>query len=154
MTTLLERLGKQLEAFPAVRLAAVFGSEARGTAHARSDVDLALRLDPDSAALRQEIEVTLARALDRPVEVISMDAASPLLRFEITRDGVLLKESRPYEWADFKVQAMRDWYEWKPYADRLFAAALERLRARVRKDQEKEQRGEQASDRSVPNPLC
>lgn len=134
MTTLLERLGKQLEAFPAVRLAAVFGSVARGTAHARSDVDLALRLDPDSTALRQEIEVTLARSLDRPVDVVYMDAASPLLRFEITRDGVLLKESRPYEWADFKVQAMRDWYEWKPYADRLFAAALARLRARVKKD--------------------
>lgn len=132
MTTLLERLAKQLEAFPAVRLAVVFGSVARGTAHARSDVDLALRLDPDSAGLRQEIEVTLARALDRPVEVVYMDTASPLLRFEITRDGVLLKESRPYEWADFKVQAMRDWYEWKPYADRIFAATLERLRERVK----------------------
>lgn len=98
MTTLLERLAEQLEAFPPVRLAAVFGSVARGTAHARSDIDLALRLDPDSAALRQEIEVALARG--------------------------------PGPWS-----RPCDWYEWKPYADRLFAAALERLRERVRSGQ-------------------
>ncbi|HEX2641522.1 MAG TPA: hypothetical protein VHU81_00915, partial [Thermoanaerobaculia bacterium] len=71
------------------------------------------------------------RALGCTVDVIYMDEAPPLLRFEIARDGLLMVESRPYEWADFKVRAMLDWYDWKPYADRINAAAIRRLREKV-----------------------
>jgi predicted nucleotidyltransferase len=131
MSTLVERLTEQLRNLPAIRLAAVFGSVARGTSHGKSDLDLAVRLDPDSAAARQEIEVSLARALECPVDVIYMDEAPPLLRFEIARDGILLQESRPHEWSDFKARAMLDWYDWKPYAERINAAAIRRLREKV-----------------------
>ena len=133
MATLVEQVREHLRTLPAVRLAALFGSAARGTSHARSDLDLAVRLDPDSDSLelRRKIEVSLVRALGCTVDVIYMDEAPPLLRFEIARDGVLLVEGRPYEWADFKARAMLDWYDWKPYAERIHAAAVRRLREKV-----------------------
>lgn len=127
----LDRIKKLVEEIPEVELAVVFGSFARGRERADSDVDLGLILDGSSAARRREIEAALHRAARRSVDVIYLDEAPPLLRFEIARDGVPLLESRPHRWADFRVRAMHDWWDWAPYARRLNDAAIGRLREKV-----------------------
>ena len=128
---LLERLKEVLEGLPGVRLAAAFGSVARGQAQARSDVDLAVVLEPDTPDQRLAIEAILERAAGRPLDLIHLDAAPPLLRFEIARDGVLLIERRPHEWADFRARAMLDWWDWAPLSRMIADAAIRRLREKV-----------------------
>ena len=129
--SLLDQLRETAAAIPAVRLAVLFGSVARGEARPGSDVDVGVRLDPDSAALRQEVEVALGRAAGREVDVVFLDGSPPLLRFEIGSDGIVLVERRPHDWADFRMHAMIDWWDWAPIARRIENAALERLRASV-----------------------
>ena len=107
---------------PAVRLAVLFGSTARGEARPRSDVDLGVLLDPDTPASRREVESELWRAVEREVDMIFLADAPPLLRFEISRDGVLLFEKEDGLWTSVKARAMVDWWDWAPYA-RMFAAA-------------------------------
>ncbi len=126
---LLAKLSRQAEDLPEIALAVAFGSTVRGTAHRGSDVDLGLILDPDSSRARQRVEVDLGRAAGRPVDLIFLGEAPPLLRFEIARDGHVLVERRPYLWSDFKARAMRDWWDWAPYARRIQTAAIARLRA-------------------------
>jgi len=129
--SLVERLKDRLVGLPAVRLAVVFGSVARGDERPGSDVDVAVRLDTDSSALRQEVEVELGRAAGRELDIVFLDEAPPLLRFEIATDGVVLVERQPHAWADFRMHAMIDWWDWAPTARKMEEAALERLRASV-----------------------
>ena len=129
--SVLDLTTEALEAIPAVQLAVAFGSVARGEGHSRSDLDLGLLLDPTSSDLRREVEVTAGRAARRRVDIVYLDEASPLLRFEIARDGKVLLERRSQLWVDFKAQAMIDWWDWGPTARRMHTVYLNRLRQQV-----------------------
>jgi len=119
-----------LESWPGVRLAVLFGSAARGRPDPDSDLDVGVLLDAgqERAAV---LEVALARATGRRVDLVRLDAAPPLLRFEIARDGRVLLERTPHAWTDFRARAMTDWWDWAPTARLLNRAAVERLRATV-----------------------
>ena len=125
---LVDRLRSRIAALPGIRLAVIFGSVARNEAGPRSDVDIGVLLDPDSEQPRWKIEAELGRAAGREVDVVFLGEAPPLLRFEISRDGMPLFESEEGLWTGFKARAMVDWWDWAPYS-RLFAvAAVRRLR--------------------------
>ena len=113
-----------------VRLAVLFGSTARGTAGPRSDLDVGVRLEGGQEGLT-DLELALARATGRRVEVVPLDSAPPLLRFEIARDGRVLLERTPHAWTDFRARAMTDWWDWAPTARLIHRATVERLRATV-----------------------
>lgn len=133
---LLDRLRARAEALPAVRLAVLFGSMARGEAGAGSDVDLGVLLDPDTAALRFEVEAELGRAAGREVDLVFLSQAPPLLRFEISRDGRLLFEREDGLWTGFQARAMVDWWDWAPYHRLFTKAAVEGLREKLRTGQD------------------
>jgi predicted nucleotidyltransferase len=128
---LAENLRAVLAHFPAVRLAVLFGSAARGTEHAGSDVDVGVLLDHETAELRLELEAELGRAAGRDLDLVFLDTAPPLLRFEIARDGVLLTARHRDDWVDFRTQAMLDWWDWEPTSRIITDAALRRLREKV-----------------------
>jgi len=84
-----------------VAYALVFGSRGRGTAHAASDVDVAIGLMPgvllDVRALGTLVS-DLERAAGRAVDLVLLDEAPPALAYRVFRDGVALAErdrSRP-----------------------------------------------------------
>ncbi|HEV2851169.1 MAG TPA: nucleotidyltransferase domain-containing protein [Thermoanaerobaculia bacterium] len=132
MDDLLERLRQCAASLPEVRLAVLFGSTARGKAGPKSDVDIGVLLEPDTPESRSRVEVDLGRAVSgRDVDVIFVKDAPPLLRFEIARDGVVLRQDEDGLWTGFKAQAMIDWWDWEPIASRIEAALIERLRRKV-----------------------
>jgi len=121
-------LREALESWPDVRLAVLFGSAARGESGPERDLDVGVLLEPGpdrSTAL----EAALARAAGRRVDLVRLETAPPLLRFEIARDGRVLLERAPHAWADFRARAMTDWWDWAPTARLLHSAAAARLRA-------------------------
>jgi predicted nucleotidyltransferase len=120
-----EDLQRALDDTSGVRLALVFGSAARGTARTGSDVDVAVLLDNDEDLPR--LQVALERAVGRPVDLVSLRKAPPLLRFEIARDGRLLVEREPHAWIDFRARAMIDWWDWAPTARIMHDAMRARL---------------------------
>ncbi len=122
-----------LDATPDVRLAILFGSRARGTGRPDSDLDLALRLGGEGLRGEPRLIAELERAAGQALDVVLMDDAPPLLRFEIARDGVIVLERAAGEWADFRARAMIDWWDWAPYAARFAASSVERLRSEVRR---------------------
>jgi len=125
----MDDLQSALEERAEVRLAVLFGSSARDGAG--RDADLALIIAPDTPALRRSLEADLGRAAGRAVDIVYLDQAPPLLRFEIARDGKVLIERIAHLWADVRARAMIDWWDWAPQARMLFAAAARRLREKV-----------------------
>jgi hypothetical protein len=74
--------------------AALFGSLARGEAHAASDIDIFVRFDPnapitlwDYAGLKRQVAKML-RAPSAKVDVIDLDGMSAQVRPSVERDAV------------------------------------------------------------------
>src|SRR5688500_12525510 len=80
-----------------VAAAWVFGSEARGTARAHSDVDVAVLLKRDPERTLDSVPVELEEELTRVcggrrVDVVLVNRASPDLVHRVLRDGILVAE--------------------------------------------------------------
>ncbi len=110
----------------------LFGSLARGEGTVSSDVDVAImpgRASPDTMAT--DVEVALGRALRRPVDVVDLRYAPPLLRFEVARDGWLVLARDPHAWSEFRARAMTDWWDWAPTARAIQGRIIQRLQQKV-----------------------
>ena len=101
----------------AVVLAVLFGSYAKGRARTESDIDIGIRWSADlPTGMRERVINRLERAVGGVVDSIDLSEASPLLRMEIARDGVVLVEREPGAWSDFRAHAMIDWWDFAPTA--------------------------------------
>ena len=123
----IESLRAMLESRRDIDLAVLFGSAATGTMRRGSDIDLALRWTGTEPGDKNSFFAELERALGRPVDVIDLALAPPQLRFEIARNGVLLVERTKGEWSEAKARAFLDWWDFRPIAERVNRAAIERL---------------------------
>lgn len=128
----IETLKRLLEDTPDVRLAVLFGSAAKRGLRSDSDIDIGLSLKRGTH-LTPAVSAAVARVARRPVDVVLLDDAPPLLRFEIARDGVVLVERDPHGWADFRARAMVDWWDWAPTARMMHEVMAARLRDEVRR---------------------
>lgn len=125
-----------LEATPAVQLAVIFGSGAGDRGGAPQDRDVGVCLEDQSVDRFVALRVALVRAAGRPVDLVSLDEAPPLPRFEIARGGRVLVEREPHAWAEFRAHAMIDWWDWAPTARGMHEvlARLQKKPAVVRRD--------------------
>lgn len=122
-------LARALERRPEVWEVYLFGSLARGEARAHSDVDVALYVDPRARAaageglgLDAEIAADLMRALgSNRVDVVLLDAASPLLYHRVLRDGVRILSR------DVSATTVREGRALSRYCD--YVPQLEKVRA-------------------------
>ena len=109
-----------------VRLCVLFGSQATGQTHARSDVDVAIwPTESLSTATRlrwiTELEILLGREISLVLVTADLD---PVLGMEIVRHGRLIFEREPELWLHHRAQL------WHAYNDSLpfLRAARRRLR--------------------------
>lgn len=100
----------------------LFGSLARGTATAESDVDLGLlyTVPPAPTLLGQPflLEARLGEQLGRPVQCVVMNVAPADLVHRILRDGSLLVNSNPSYRIRFEIDARNRYFDLKPMLDR------------------------------------
>lgn len=121
-----ETVRRALERRPDVRLALVFGSAARGTARADSDVDLAVDAPGiDRLALARDLSL----ALEREVDVVDLGAAGYPLLAAIVRDGVVVAEHAPGAEARWRTRALLALETDRPWFERMRDAYLARLAA-------------------------
>lgn len=74
---------------PRVRHVSLFGSHARGNAHAQSDIDLIIEFAPPVGFFDLvRVQHALEQALHAPVDLVTPDSLSPYLREDILRDAV------------------------------------------------------------------
>jgi predicted nucleotidyltransferase len=96
----------------------LFGSEARGEAGARSDVDVAvLYVAPPASRLDAgplDLEGRLEHALGRPVQVVVLNRAPADLVHRVLRDGRLLLERDRAARIRFEVERRNEYFDLAP----------------------------------------
>jgi uncharacterized protein len=103
---------------PDVLAVYLYGSRARGTAKAGSDLDLALLLAaPPPSTLRsvaREIEDVVERALRTPVEAVVLNRAPADLVHRVLRDGILVLDRDRAARLRFEVRARNEYFDLAP----------------------------------------
>lgn len=122
-----------------VALVYLYGSEATRRATRFSDVDVGVVLrDPrplkqrDSivrlrVALSQCLEPILARGPYRELDLVLLQTASPILRFEAINSGIPIFIADPTFKADYEAEVIRDYLDVQPLVEAHYQAALERV---------------------------
>jgi len=127
-----ERIGEALDRRPEVLEAYLFGSQARGSATPRSDVDVAVFVDPSLAGpapygLAAAIASDLMSVLGRnDVDLVVLNDAPPLLYHRVLADGVRLLSRDLARTTTREGQALSRYLDFKPHLQRM--AALEGAR--------------------------
>ena len=106
---------KQLAEKHQLLAVALFGSQATGALHSKSDVDIAI-LGRDQIAFDEKIKISseLSEIFKREdVEVVDIDpnSASPTLMYAVVRDGKLLYERSVGDFLRWKLYAVKIWLE-------------------------------------------
>jgi predicted nucleotidyltransferase len=126
---LVSTLRSVLRAGPALRLAVLFGSAVRDQLTALSDVDVGIvPNDPDlELAVELDLQARLALACRRNVDLVRLDHATTLVRWQVAKDGRLLYAQPHYEWVRFVARAASDYGDFAP----ALAGAAARYRQRL-----------------------
>jgi predicted nucleotidyltransferase len=106
---------------PDVVAAYLFGSVARGTSRATSDVDVGILLArppaPRFADLPLDLEADLERLIGVPTQVVVLNRAPADLVHRVLRDGTLLVDRDPSARIAFEVRARNEFFDLKPVLD-------------------------------------
>jgi len=119
---------------PSVVLAYLFGSQARRTASALSDIDIAILLDRKVSLehyfdIRVNFTGELMELLQlNEVDVAILNQAPPALKYLVLRDGLPLYQRNRDEMIEFRVQAFNEYQDFKPVLQRHEQAVLEKAR--------------------------
>lgn len=114
---MLKAVQKNLEEFSVQQenflLLFLFGSFARGFSTDESDVDVAImfRKVPDFFGLNA-LKDQLSRCAGKEVDILTLNTASPIIKMQVLRYGLLVKtDKRAYN--DFFVSTLREYYDLK-----------------------------------------
>ncbi|TDX32100.1 nucleotidyltransferase-like protein [Modicisalibacter xianhensis] len=99
------------DALPDLQAVYLFGSQAKGSANAMSDVDLAVLVPyPLAGTLRWELTGQLADLLNRDVDLVDLRIASTVMQHQIVSEGQRLW-SRDHEADEFELAAMSEYWD-------------------------------------------
>ena len=127
MTDLVTRLRQVFAGRSDVRLALLFGSQSRGLADPRSDVDLAVDAPTvDRLALAATVSLTLGMEVD----IVALDDPGVPLLEELVRDGVVIHEGAPGAAAQWRSHTLAQLETDRPWYERMSRAWLARVAER------------------------
>ena len=122
-------IGGALTDVPGVSFAVVFGSSARGTAHAGSDVDVALDFGGGRRPGAYDLGAILSRleeAGGQRVDIVVLDEAPPGLAHRVFRDGVAVLVRDRTALVERRARAILEYLDFHPVEEALSKAVLAR----------------------------
>lgn len=115
----IEKISELLAGFPHIRLAALFGSMARGAARPDSDIDVAVQADKElSADERIAITEAIALAFNRPVDLVDLRTVGQPLLDQIVSTAVQVIGTR-HQWGDLIYRNIMENEDFVPYQKRI-----------------------------------
>jgi predicted nucleotidyltransferase len=106
---LTEVVQRRALSYPAILSVYLFGSQSTGKAKPHSDLDLAILLFPgqENDFPLLELAVSLEKALNRSVDLVILNRAGELLKYQVRRNGRLLYERDPRLRKQFEVRGRK-----------------------------------------------
>ena len=124
---MIERLHSVLETDPRIVYAILFGSRGRGSAHDRSDTDLAVGLTRGARLSVTELGHLLSRletAAGGRVDLVLLDEAGPGLAYRVFRDGRVVFERDRAALVERKTRAILEYLDFRPVEETFTRAVL------------------------------
>jgi predicted nucleotidyltransferase len=105
-----------LHSGPPLRLAILFGSTAKGTQRGDSDIDIGIIPEDPEMSLAEELtlQTEMSRVSGRQVDLVRLDRASTILRWQVVRYGRPLFEAEPFAMARFTADAIAEYLDFAP----------------------------------------
>ncbi len=105
-----------------VNLCYLYGSQAKGTAHALSDVDVGFVLDDMDRKAYREMWLDLYEAIsqccpDHEVDLVILNLVGPLLRNKVIREGRLVFTRDESIRVDFECRTLESYFDFRYFAD-------------------------------------
>lgn len=119
---MIEKLKNFLENDTNILFAYLFGSFAKGEAHARSDVDIAVYFKEESFNEQLRVIYELSKLVKRDVDLVVLNHVKNMFLLEEIMNGELLKDSDTDERAYFEVKKMHEIIDYKSFKRRLNVA--------------------------------
>lgn len=113
-----EGLNEVFEDFPEVEAVFLFGSVAEDRVGAESDLDLAIV--PSGAGLRErrlDLLSALVRAGFDDVDLVFLDTADVVLRYEAVRPNLLIYAREGFDHGEYYSRALREYWDFLPYLE-------------------------------------
>ena len=128
---LIDRIARVLRDGPALRVAMLFGSAARGQLHADSDVDLGILPVDTDLPLRAELDLqaALAQACGRSVDLVRLDHATTVLKWRVLQEGRAIAPTSHADLVRFTRDSALEYAEFAPALHRAEVAFQAKLRA-------------------------
>ena len=126
----LDRINQQ---YP-IEFAYLFGSFATEKYNKESDIDIAIMFQEKyqfkkEAIIKGNIIAMGMKYFQRKLDVISLNSATPLLKYEVVKKGSLLKESKRR--AEFESLALREYFDFQYYAEIYNKAMIEAIKKEI-----------------------
>ena len=113
------RLITALQGRPEVRLAFLFGSAATRGPNAARDVDVAVAFAQPLSLLQQgALCAQLEQIVGREIDLVDLDSASTLLRWEVVRSGIVLAARDRRDLVDFRARVPLEYFDLQPFLER------------------------------------
>jgi predicted nucleotidyltransferase len=113
------QLSTALQARTEVRLAFLFGSAATRGPDAARDVDIAVAFAQPLSLLQQcTLCAQLEQIVGREIDLVDLDGASTLLRWEVVRTGIVLAARDRRDLVDFRARVPLEYFDLQPYLER------------------------------------
>jgi uncharacterized protein len=116
MTPALDVIAATLRGGPPLRLAMLFGSMAKGTQRIDSDIDIGIIPEDPDLSLAEELtlQTELGRVCKRQVDLVRLDRASTILRWQVVRHGRPLVEGERFAAARFAAEVAAEYLDFAP----------------------------------------
>lgn len=126
----LDEINKQ---YP-IAFAYLFGSFATETYNKESDIDIAIMFQERYESTKEVIVkgniIDLGmKCFQRKLDIISLYSAAPLLKYEIVKKGIPIKESKKR--SEFESLALREYFDFRYYAGIYNKAMIESIKKEI-----------------------
>jgi len=114
----------------------VFGSYARGKINKNSDIDFAIylntpQMNPDDYL---NIRSKLMDICNKNVDIVILNQAIPLLKYEIYKDGILLFTKNKTLEIDYKIKVLFEYDDIKKFLDLSYQSMINRIKMEVKEN--------------------
>lgn len=125
MNEKIDKLKRLLEREPYIEFAYLFGSQATGQADERSDWDISVYFkEPKKlpAWTVFNIEAEASREMGKEAQIITLNGLeSPVMIFQILKDGILLVDRNPEKRIIFEARALLKYHDYQYYLKKQMA---------------------------------
>lgn len=111
----------ELDIFDHIKLFMLFGSRSRGDYAENSDIDIAILLDNNflneinPLELRAELISFFSSELDNECDIILINDANLLLKYQIVKHGEIICISNDMNYATFFSKVLREYFDFRYY---------------------------------------